>query len=130
LELTITSRPDVEGWCMVKIAVSEPEASWSGTKDCLLAREVSRLADWFDAVASGSQSQDHFDTLDNYFGFELLPSDPRHLRVYMDWPFRPLRAQSEPFRGFFREYPITERMLRQAATSLREQLQRLTRESG
>src|SRR5262249_53194495 len=96
---------------------------------CLRAEEVARLADWLEAGAADTAASERFDTLDNECSFELLADEPRRLRIYLEWAFRPARARAEPGREFFREYPVTERTLRQAAASLRQQLREATKGS-
>jgi hypothetical protein len=120
-ELTLMSRPDVEGWFGVRVAFDGPDGYWLGTSRCLRTDEVGRLADWLEAAAQNIRALARFDTMDNCIWFELVGDESRQLRVYLEGTFRPTRASSE-FGEFFQEYPVTERTLRQAALSLREQL--------
>jgi hypothetical protein len=108
------------------VAVDGPDGSWSGASRCLLVEEVARLAEWLEAAAFGGPS-DRFGTLDNEISFELLDTEPRQVRVHLEWAFRPVRVRSEAITEFFRDYPVTERNLRQGARSLREQLRQVTK---
>jgi hypothetical protein len=121
-ELTLVGRPDHDGWCGVRVAIAGPDGHWTGESRCLLADEITRLAAWLEGGASGTR----FETLDNEIGFEMLDTEPRQVRVYLEWPFRPVRERSADVGSFHRDYPVTERLLRQAAGALREQLRLAT----
>ena len=127
-ELNLVGRPDNEGWCQVRVAVDGPDGNWSATSRCLLAEEIVRLAQWLQAAADGRGSA-RFDTLDNEISFELLDTEPRQLRIYLEWTFRPVRRRSEGIGEFFRDYPVTDRTLRDAVRSLSEELRQATKGS-
>jgi hypothetical protein len=110
----------------VRIVVNGPEGNWSAASRCILADEVVRLVEWLEAAAEDLRPR-RFDTLDNEFRLELLGEEPRRLRVYLEGTFRPPQARAEPAAEFFQDYPVTERTLRQAASSFREQLRRATK---
>src|SRR3954454_14203501 len=57
-EFTLVGRPDLEGWFQVGVAVDGPEGSWRAACRCLLADEVTRLAEWLQAAAEARQPSD------------------------------------------------------------------------
>jgi hypothetical protein len=122
-ELNLVGQPDNEGWCEVRVVVDGADGNWSATSRCLLAEGIVRLTQWLQAGADG-RGRARFDTLDNEFSFELFDNEPRQLRVYLEWTFRPVWQRSAGSGEFFRDYPMTERTLRDAARSLCEQLRR------
>src|SRR5262245_43472807 len=41
-------------WLMIRIDAANSQGTWSATDPCLLTYEVTRLADWLDAIAAGT----------------------------------------------------------------------------
>jgi hypothetical protein len=124
-ELTLGGRPDLDGWCEIRVVVEARVDHWTATSRCLLGEEVSWLADWLEAAAADPTLAGYFviTTLDNMINFELIEGEPRLLRIYLEWDLRPPRLREIPPLGeFYQEYPVTEQVLRRAAASLRQQL--------
>jgi hypothetical protein len=125
-ELALAGRPGPDGWCPVRVVVRGPDGDWSASARCLRGDEVPRLADWLETTAAAQALSASFDTCDGVIAFEILAGEPR-LRVYLEEPLRPVRARLEPWREFFRDFPVTEHGLRQAAAALRGQLEQATK---
>lgn len=127
--LELVGRPDNESWLRVQVTVDDPHESWTGSSRCLLSSEVERLADWLERVSIGEHETTKFETCDGLLDFEVLGTEPRRLRIYMESPFRPARTQGEEFGEFFRDFPVTDESLERSARVLRDMLQQTTRGS-
>jgi hypothetical protein len=126
--LALVGRADLDGWCEIRVAVDSAHGQWTATSRCLLVKEACQLADWFDRAATDPTLHGWFAimTIDNMINFELLNTEPRQLRVYLEWDLRPERLRSIPIEELFVDYPVTVQVLRRAAVSLREQLREVT----
>ncbi|MCI0458458.1 MAG: hypothetical protein L0Z62_15950 [Gemmataceae bacterium] len=84
-----------------------------------------KLADWLEG--SGLEEPPGLDFLEPELRFGFPDGDRSKLRIYFDWGLRPKWAPVERVAEFFIEFPVTEKVLQQAAESLRAQLKRNTR---
>jgi hypothetical protein len=112
-------------WLRIEGRVSHPRGRWIFQDPCLLTYEVSKLADWLEAVAREKSTREEIDFIEPNLSFRILRSpEPAVLRVYFELEARP-RWAAAPYAGtkdLWVEVPVQEFHLRDAARSLRKEL--------
>lgn len=121
--------PDVEydsNWLCMSMSATLPEGSWSVTDPFLLTYEVAKLADWLDAIATHSETQDEMGFVEPNISFEVVrrAMGQSCLRVYFRAECEPPWAVTNETGGadIVAEFALAEIDLRLAAESLRTQL--------
>jgi hypothetical protein len=112
-------------WLRIEGKVSHPRGQWSFEDPCLLTYEVSRLADWLDALAQGNSISDEIGFVEPNLSFRIVRSATATvLRVYFELEARPgwVATPTAGLEDLRVEFPLQELDLRQAACSLREEL--------
>ena len=112
-------------WLRIEGNVIHPRGQWSFRDPCLLTYEVSRLADWLDAVARNDPSADEIGFIEPNLSFRVIRSDASTLLcVYFELESRPTWAEARAAgaNDIWVQFPVDELALRQAARSLRQQL--------
>jgi hypothetical protein len=119
-------------WLRVRIDVRLPRGGWTSTDSCLLTWEVSRLGTWLDAIAHGDVAEPEQDFIEPNLRFELLKTSSKHLRIYFELECRPSWAPSDgvAMNDLWAEFEVTSDELKQAATSLRNQLKQFPVRAG
>lgn len=108
-------------WLIVEGTVRHPRGNWTFRDPSLLTYEVARLADWLEAVATGTEPTQWCGFIEPNLSFEVTPErDGRVLRVSLALEAKPPWAE----RGeeVHIEFPLNRIDLRSAAASLRSQL--------
>lgn len=113
-------------WLRVSLSVKHPRGGWHSTDPSLLTFEVSELARWFAAIASGESVSPRIDLIEPNLSFELHERDgSRLLRACFELEYRPSWAHARtPSRDLWVEFSLLDVDLRSAADSLRSQLTR------
>lgn len=123
-------------WLEIAVRVTDPRGNWSSTDPILLTWEVSRFADWLEAVAGGRPARVGVAFLEPNLRFELMEQSLSHhtIWVYFEQESRP---PWDPSRFGFTGYDVisielqpTSDDLRQAAMELRAELQRFPTRVG
>jgi hypothetical protein len=122
-------------WLRICMAANLPHGEWSVTQPFLLTYEVMRLANWFDAVSTGTQAENEIHFVEPNLSFELIDLNRREasLRIYFAMECLPPRAQLEldiPWAqgseqakaDVYTDFPLSDIDLHAAAESLRSQL--------
>lgn len=113
-------------WLRIEGQVHHPKGQWSFQDPCLLTYEVSRLANWLDALAQEKPDNDEIGFIEPNLSFRVVRSHASAvvLRVYFELEARPnwAAAPSAGLNDLWLEIPVRELELRQAARSLREEL--------
>lgn len=114
-------------WLQIEGKVTHPKGSWPFTDPCLLTYEVGELANWLDALAENRPSARNLGFTEPNLSFEFRETPfPKTLRIYLDmeaWP-RWARGKAVESEDIWVEFPVSEEILRQAADSLRRQLEK------
>jgi hypothetical protein len=124
LELKILSHPrNPDEWCKVGLELDTPQGHWSASDNCLQLRDVFHLAEWL-AKAGAGHAPDPPHWRGSEFALELsFPTEDRSkLRVYLSADFLPTWAPPDDEDGFHVDFPVTEKVLQQAAEALQAQL--------
>jgi hypothetical protein len=129
--------PDAAGepydanWLSIHVEASGPEGAWTGTDPCLLTYEATRLADWLEAVADGTNADPAISFLEPVLLFRLLENDQgKTLRVHfgnlINPSWRQLSSSHSPGANpdLWLDFPLAATDLAGAAQSLRQQLKR------
>jgi hypothetical protein len=132
LEIVDYQFPDEEyeeydsNWLLVRVSASLPAGAWTVTDPCLLTYEVARLADWLDAVATGSEAANETGFVEPNLWFQVVRPGTGEscLRVYFELECRPPWAYRREAFGsdLFAEFALSDIDLHHAAESLRAQL--------
>jgi hypothetical protein len=112
-------------WLRIEGYVSHPRGRWSFQDPCLLTYEVSRLANWLDALAQQDPNGDEIGFVEPNLSFRIVRSEASAmLRVYFELEARPnwVAAPSAGLSDLWVEFRVQELELRQAARSLRQEL--------
>lgn len=120
---------DVEhdsNWLCMSMSAILPKGSWSVIDPFLLTYEVAKLADWLDAIATHSETQDEMGFVEPNISFEVVRrvTGQSCLRVYFRAECKPPWAGANETGGtdIIAEFALAEIDLRLAAESLRAQL--------
>ncbi len=128
----LENEPYDSDWLNITICVKHPHGSWTATDPSLMTDEVQDLIHWLEAIADGQTvSPDCYFTEPN-LQFQLPNNDANKLRVYFDLECRPSWAKST-FKDddeLWVEFSVTPEILRDAAQSLRLQLQKFPTRAG
>jgi len=112
-------------WLRIEGHVSHPRGRWSFQDPCLLTYEVSRLANWLDALTQETSDSDEIGFVEPNLSFRVVRSPASAvLRVYFELEARP-HWIATPYAGLndlWVEFEVRELELRRAARSLREEL--------
>ena len=77
-------------WLHIEGHVNHPRGIWSFRDPCLLTYEVSRLADWLDAVARNESVPSEIGFTEPNLSFRVIPAARGAvLRAYLDLEARP-----------------------------------------
>lgn len=138
LEIAGYQFPDLEGepydsdWLNITIRVKHPRGSWTATDPSLMTEEVADLIGWLEDMADGKTVNPDEDFTEPNLHFQLSDTDANKLRVYFDLECRPSWAKST-FKDedeLWVEFSVTPEILRNAAESLRLQLQKFPTRVG
>jgi hypothetical protein len=121
-ELDILSGPDSEGWCKIRVTITQPGVHHTATASCLRGIEIRRLSEWLERIADGSPIGEIIEFMEPELSFALLPGDPQCIRVFLRWNLRP--NWLDKGEEFFQDYPAEPGQLRRAAASLRTWFER------
>ena len=128
----LENEPYDSDWLNITICVKHPRGSWTATDPPLMTDEVQDLIDWLEVIADGKTvNPDAYFTEPNLH-FQLPNNDATKLRVYFDLECRPSWAKST-FKDndeLWVEFSVTPEILRNAAESLRSQLQKFPTRVG
>ncbi|MBI3351265.1 MAG: hypothetical protein HY036_01660 [Nitrospirae bacterium] len=125
--------PDLEteefdsNWLQIEGKVTHPKDSWTFTDPCLLTYEVAELAKWLESLAENRALSRTLRFIEPNLSFEFRENPfPRTLRIYLDLEARPRWARGEKANAedIWVEFPVSDDVLRQAADSLRRQLEK------
>ena len=112
-------------WLRIEGHVHHLQGPWSFQDPCLLTYEVTRLANWLDALAQEKPDSDEIDFIEPNLSFRIVHSHASAvLRVYFELEARPNWAAvaSAGVNDLWVEFPVRELELRRASRSLREEL--------
>jgi hypothetical protein len=117
---------DDSDWLKIKISVRLREGSWTSTDPSLLTWELTSLAQWLESIAEGASVESEESFLEPNLRFEITQSEAKTLRVYFELESRPPWAPSDGagMDDLFAEFAVNPDDLRDAASSLREDLKR------
>jgi hypothetical protein len=128
--------PDAAGepydanWLTIQVHASGPGGVWTGTDSCLLTYEAARLADWLEAVSTGSEAARAISFLEPVLLFRLVPGEQsRVLRVHFgnlinpSWRSLEDRAPAAS-PDLWLDFPLDQADLAAAARDLRQQIRR------
>jgi len=128
----LESEPYDSDWLNITIRVKHPRGSWTTTDPSLLTEEVKDLIHWLEDIADGKNvNPDEYFTEPNLH-FQLPDNNANKLRVYFELECRPSWAKST-FKDddeLWVEFSVTPEILRNAAESLRSQLQKFPTRVG
>ncbi len=124
----LSTAPYDSNWLTIRIDATNPQGTWSATDPCLLTYEVSRLADWIDAIAAGTATKASCGFIEPSLLFRLDQdaAGQQELRIYLELELRPPWAASK-FAGqedLWLAFPLSAIDLPSAASMLRQQLDR------
>lgn len=124
----LSTAPYDSNWLTIRIEVTSPQGTWSATDPCLLTYEVSELADWLEAIASGTVAQAACSFIEPCLLFRLHEDASGHqgLRIYLELELRPPWAASKLAgqEDLWLTFPLSAIDLAAAASMLRQQLER------
>jgi hypothetical protein len=113
-------------WLRIHMAVVLPQGDWSLTEPFLLTYEVSRIADWFDAIADHAQAANELEFVEPNLRFEVmnLADKATYLRVHFGLEcLPPWVGKNEHGTGdVFADFRVSNINLHETAESLRLQL--------
>jgi hypothetical protein len=114
-------------WLLVRVEAEVDGRRWEATDPCLLAHEVSRLADWLECLADGVEVAP-VTFLEPNLSFAVIERGGKHLRVraWFELELRPSWAASDTAgeRDLAADLVVTPEKLKDAAAALKEQLRR------
>jgi hypothetical protein len=137
--------PDAEGepydanWLLMRVDAVGPQGAWSVADPCLLTHEVTRLADWFDAITSSGEHAPAISFLEPALLVRIIEREGKEkfLRIHFgslvhpDWAEEMPLADTTGVQGNPRErwldFPLADLDLPAASRSLRQQLKRYPR---
>lgn len=114
-------------WLNISVRVRHPRGSWSATDPCMLTWELAELAEWLRRVAGGEPAEAKQVFMEPELRFAVLDGEPRRLRVYFEYNFRPAWS---PYLGpdeeeeLWVEFEVGPEELRRAADSLSAEARR------
>jgi hypothetical protein len=115
-------------WLLIRIDATNPQDTWSATDPCLLTYEVSQLADWLEAIATGTAAKAACGFIEPCLLFRLDGDAPgqQELRIYLELELRPPWARSKLAgqEDLWLTFPLSAIDLPTAASMLRRQLER------
>jgi hypothetical protein len=122
----LSTEPYDSNWLMIHIHATNSQGTWSATDPCLLTYEVSRLADWLEGVAVGTNTKTTCRFIEPCLHFQLDKDavGKQELRIYLELELRPPWAPSK-YAGqedLWLAFPRSLIDLQAAATMLRHQL--------
>jgi hypothetical protein len=113
-------------WLRIYMAVTLPEGSWSITFPFLLTFEVEHLADWFDAVAVHTQSENEIGFTEPNLSFDVIETTQGALSLRIHFAIECLPPWVDRTKhgteDVFADFSLSEIDLRAAAEALRSQL--------
>jgi len=114
-------------WLTIRIDASNRHGTWSATDPCLLTYEISRLADWLDAIAAGRATKAVCGFIEPCLRFRLDEdaAGQQELRIYPELELRPPWAASK-YAGqedLWLTFPLSAIDLPTATSLLRRQLE-------
>ena len=120
----LASAPWDSNWLQVRVAVQHRRGSWTATDPCLLTYEVAGLADWLEALASGSAADPEQSFLEPCLRFEVQegPRGQLVLQACFEHELRPPWAQDLEDENASLTLLTEPDVLRAAAADLRGQL--------
>ncbi|MFN7966178.1 MAG: hypothetical protein U0V87_10875 [Acidobacteriota bacterium] len=114
-------------WLIIEGEVAHPRGAWTFRDPCLLAYEVSRLADWLGSLARGTPTSGEKSFMEPNISFRSVesPTGP-NVRVYFELEARPPWAPSDVVdeEQCWIDFPVSELELHRAALSLLDQLKK------
>ena len=110
-------------WLNIHVRVTHPRGAWSKTDPCLLTYELAQLVAWLNSIAEDSPAHAEEEFLEPELRFEWFGEDKNILRVYLDYSLRPTWSPANEEEELFVEFAVTPEDLREAAASLRDDLQ-------
>jgi len=124
----LATAPYDSNWLTIRIDATNPQGTWSATDPCLLTYEVSRLADWLDAIATGKVAKATCGFIEPCLLFRLDGDASGHqeLRIYLELEPRPPWSGSKLAgqEDLWLTFPLSAIDLAVAASMLRQQLER------
>lgn len=123
----LSTTPYDSNWLLIRIDATNIQGTWSATDPCLLTYDVSRLANWLDALATGTVTDATCDFLEPCLLFRLARdvSGQPELRIYFELELRPPWAHSELAgqEDLWLTFSLSAIDLPAAASMLRQQLE-------
>jgi hypothetical protein len=134
--------PDAEGepydanWLLIRVEAVGPQGAWCVADPCLLTYEVTRLAEWFEAIAKSGSYPPGLSFLEPALLFRLIEreGEEQFLRIHFgslvhpDWAEDNMVDPAPPGSGNPRDrwldFPLAEIDLAAAAQDLRQQSKR------
>lgn len=112
-------------WLIIEVDVTCSQGAWIAQNPCLLTYEVARLANWFEAIASETNTKSIQKFIEPNLEFHFIDSPPEKcLRIYFELELRPEWAAWEQgiMKDLWVDFPLSDLDLNQIANSLRSQL--------
>ena len=100
-------------WLNLQVNVTRAGNSWTATDSCILTRDISELASWFENIHYGNKTHPYFrfDEPSLVFQRKKLSRKASVIRVYIDYELLPVQYRhKQGTKHVFVEFPATTSM--------------------